>query len=326
MSHRLDMTIASALLRVYARWAGGDVPNLQAVECAVDRPCLDGTNLLVPRGTTARQSFLACCAEVLANSKNNFGFDADPAEGQAYQAFCVGLASIIYADGRPPMPSPCSFGCRPTAFVIIRDGVCPSLGIPFDDMHIVTAQMAGDVACVDGCVVISSEISDPVIEAALLVDQYLKKVDPKLVSVLVKDASFRRYLSSFLGDVYGGASSSLFLFLLCSMNGLDVESFGSDVFAISGGSQTKTAQQASSFWLFGLIEKMLAPARHVDAKIRENWAPVVDALYASIDRERRRKGMTGAPLEFMLRVQSGGSPHGASSEIVQSMLEDSRSW
>jgi hypothetical protein len=320
------MAIASALLRVYARWAGGDMPDMKAAVSSVDKPCLDGSVMLLPFGMTARQSFLACCAEVLANSKSNFGFEADPAEAQAYQAFCIGLASVIYTDGRPPMPSPCSFGCRPAAFVIIRDGVCPVLGIPFDDMQILTDHMPGDVACGDGCVVISSEINDPVVEAALLVDQYLKRKDPKLVSVLIKDVSFRKYLSTFLGDVYGGASSSLFLFLLCSMNGLDIESFGSDVFPIASDGQMKTAQQSSSFWLFGLIEKMLAPSRHVDARIKEQWAPVVDALYASIDKERRRKGLTGAPLEFMLRVQSGSAPHDAASGIVQSMLEDSRTW
>lgn len=326
MNQCYDMPIASALLRVYSRWAGGDIPNMQAVDGAVGMPSIERNRLSVPSGLTARQAFLACCSEVLANSMADFGFEADPAEAQAYQAFCVGMSSVIYTEGRPPMPTPCSFGCRPAAFVIIRDGVCPALGMSFEDMYVATAQMSGDLSYKDGCVIISNEINDPVVEAALLVDQYLKRVDPKLVSILVKDVAFRRYLSTFLGDTYGGASPTLFLFLLCSMNGLDVENFGSDIFAISGSSQVKTAQQASSFWLFGLIEKMLAPSRHVDAKIKEQWAPVVDALYASIDKERRRKGLTGAPLEFMLRVQSGGAPHDAASGVVQSMLEDSRTW
>ena len=238
----------------------------------------------------------------------------------------MGLASLLYTEGRPPTPAPRSFGCRPIAFVIIRDGVCPILGLPFDDLQIMTAEMSGDVSCHDGCLLISNEINDPIVEAALIVDQYIRRVDPRLVAIIVKDAAFRKYLVSFLGDVYGGTSASLFLFLLCSMNGLDTESFGSDVFPLSSGAQIKVSQQASSFWLFGLIEKMLAPSRHVDARIKEQWAPVVDSLYASIDKERRRAGLTGAPLEFMLRVQSGAFPHDASTGIVQSMLEDSRSW
>ena len=326
MKQQTEMAIASSLLRVYARWAGGDIPTICSQVAAVDLPTIKGDRLLIPHGTTSRQAFLACCSEVLANSKTQFGFESDPTEAQSYQAFCVGLSSLLYTEVRPPTPAPCSFGCRPLAFVIIRDGVCPILGIPFDDLQIMTAEMGGDVACRDGCLLISNEINDPIVEAALIVDQYIKRVDPRLVAVLVKDAAFRKYLVSFLGDVHGGTSSSLFLFLLCSMNGLDVESFGSDVFPLSVGNHIKTAQQASSFWLFGLIEKMLAPSRHVDARIKEQWAPVVDSLYASIDKERRRAGLTGAPLEFMLRVQSGGAPHDASTGIVQSMLEDSRSW
>jgi hypothetical protein len=321
-----EMVLASALLRVYSRWAGGDMPNISVSSDGEGLPCLSGSSMRVAGDTTARQSFLACCSEVLANSEKHFGFVSDPQEAQSYQAFCIGLASLIYSDPRPPMPDSCSFGCKPAAFVILRDSVCPILGIPFEEMHVCTCQMPGDAVCDSGCVYISNEINDPVVETALIINYYIKRHDARLVSVLVKDVSFREYVKSFLSDVYGGASHSLLLFLLCSINGLDVEYFGSDVFNSAGASGVKTAQQASSFWLFGLIEKMLTPSRHVDAKIHQHWAPVVDILYASIDKERRRKGLTGAPLEFMLRVQSGGAPHGASTGVVQSMLEDSRSW
>jgi hypothetical protein len=307
MSDSCNLILASSFLRVFARWCGGELPTLSCVNHSIESPCLKNKCVYVPNGFGARQSFIAACSEVLVNSETEFGFTCDPKEAQNFQAFCVGLSSLIYSNPRPPIDTACSFGYRPVSFIILRDGVCPILGLPFDD-------------------VLLSEINDPIVESAFFIDAYVNRIDPNLISVLVKDVAFRKYLNAFLGDTHGPAAASLLLFLLCSMNGLDVESYGVDVFNSLDSRSVKVAQQSSSFWLFGLIEKMLAPSRGVNPKIHEKWAPLVDSLYAEIESERKKKGLTGAPLEFMLRVQSGSSPHGADAGLIQNMLEDARSW
>lgn len=326
MSDSCNLILASSFLRVFARWCGGELPTLSCVNHSIESPCLKNKCVYVPNGFGARQSFIAACSEVLVNSETEFGFTCDPKEAQNFQAFCVGLSSLIYSNPRPPIDTACSFGYRPVSFIILRDGVCPILGLPFDDVLFKTRAICGDACDEDGVIVISSEINDPIVESAFFIDAYVNRIDPNLISVLVKDVAFRKYLNAFLGDTHGPAAASLLLFLLCSMNGLDVESYGVDVFNSLDSRSVKVAQQSSSFWLFGLIEKMLAPSRGVNPKIHEKWAPLVDSLYAEIESERKKKGLTGAPLEFMLRVQSGSSPHGADAGLIQNMLEDARSW
>ena len=326
MNQKYELTLASAIMRVFARHFGSDLPDLCVRSHGDSLPSVEGKNVYVPVSFGSRQSFLAACTEILHNSLDKFGFTADPQEVQAYQAFCIGISSMLYGEPRPPMESSASFGFMPTSFVLIRDGVCPTLGLPFDDLAVKSCVMPGDSICDKDCLHISCEIHDPVVQAAIMVKYFIERHDPRLVSVLVKDDSFRRYLHNFLNDSYGPASSSLLLFLLCSMSGLNIEYYGADVFESSRSASIKTAQTSPSFWLFGLIEKMLAPSRGANPHIKERWAPIVDALYAAIDKERRRKGLTGAPLEFMLRVQAGPNSQGVSSPIIQSMLEDSRSW
>lgn len=326
MNQKSELALASAVMRVFARHFGSDLPDLHVSHHGGPLPSVEGKSVFVPASFGSRQSFLAACTEILHNSLEKFGFTADPQEVQAYQAFCIGISSMLYGEPRPPMDSPASFGFMPTSFILIRDGVCPALGLPFDDVAVKSCVMPGDFVCDKDCLCISCEIHDPVVEAAILVKYFVERHDPRLVAVLVKDDAFRRYLNNFLNESYGPASASLLLFLLCSMSGLNVESYGADVFESSKSAVVKTAQTSPSFWLFGLIEKMLAPSRGANPHIKERWAPIVDSLYAAVDKERRRKGLTGAPLEFMLRVQAGPDSQGVSSPLIQSMLEDSRSW
>jgi|LauGreDrversion4_2_1035121.scaffolds.fasta_scaffold01463_3 hypothetical protein len=77
-----------------------------------------------------------------------------------------------------------------------------------------------------------------------------------------------------------------------------------------------------NFWIYGLIEKMLAPARGSDFSIKQKWAPIANAFWQDIDMARKKAGISGASLEFMLRVkdpESRGRP-----EVVQRMIEDLR--
>lgn len=326
MTSNIEMPLAGGILRIFARWCGGEVKKIHS--CFADTPIpqvVDGC-LQMPPGSSARQSFLAAASEYLTNSQTMMGCSAAPEEAQSYQSFCIGLASALYGNERPESPKPISIGNRPTSFLILRDGVCPVLGLPFCEIEVQNKKIPGDYVCSQDCLTISNEIHDPVVEAVLVVSYFLNRKDPRLVSILVKDANFRNYLKLFLNDVYGNVSSTLFLFLLCAINGLDVENYGADVWQSVAQTNVKTAQQSPNFWLLGMLEKMLEPTRGVRTQIRQQWAPVVDSLYSEIDKERRKKGLTGAPLEFMLRIHAKGAPQDCTTSIVQSMLEDSRSW
>lgn len=88
--------------------------------------------------------------------------------------------------------------------------------------------------------------------------------------------------------------------------------------------KNKTARFVTdgNFWIYGLIEKMLAPSRGPDYTITRKWAPITNELWSTIDSARKKSGLSGANLEFMLSVKD----HGVSSDqfIVQKLIEDLR--
>lgn len=77
-----------------------------------------------------------------------------------------------------------------------------------------------------------------------------------------------------------------------------------------------------NFWIYGLIEKMLAPARGPDFSIKQKWAPIANAFWQDIESARQKAGISGASLEFMLRVKDPIVEQNA--EVIQRMIEDIR--
>jgi hypothetical protein len=91
-------------------------------------------------------------------------------------------------------------------------------------------------------------------------------------------------------------------------------------------SSIKTARMNlndGNFWIYGLIEKMLAPARGPDFNITKKWAPITNAIWENIESARKESGLSGASLEFMLRVKD----HGSSDDtmVIQKLIEEMRS-
>ena len=81
----------------------------------------------------------------------------------------------------------------------------------------------------------------------------------------------------------------------------------------------------SSFWHTGLIEKMLGPVRGYDFTIKEVWQPIVNQLMDLIEKKRKKAGLSGAPVEFMLRVRDG-EENCEKPKLLQDMLSDMRVW
>ena len=90
-------------------------------------------------------------------------------------------------------------------------------------------------------------------------------------------------------------------------------------------SPIKTAQKANmdgNFWIYGIIEKMLAPARGPDFTITNKWAPITNEVWENIDSARRKAGLSGASLSFMLQVKDHrGSDD---SKSIQALIEEMR--
>jgi hypothetical protein len=86
----------------------------------------------------------------------------------------------------------------------------------------------------------------------------------------------------------------------------------------------KTARTGmdGNFWIYGLIEKMLAPARGPDYSITKKWAPIRNDLWSFIDKERKKAGLSGATLEFMLKMKDHGSSD--DTRVIQSLIEEMR--
>lgn len=92
----------------------------------------------------------------------------------------------------------------------------------------------------------------------------------------------------------------------------------------SAVSPIKTARMNTdgNFWIYGLIEKMLAPARGPDFSVTKKWAPITNMIWENIETARKKSGLSGASLEFMLRVKDHGSSD--DSIVIQKMIEELR--
>lgn len=78
-----------------------------------------------------------------------------------------------------------------------------------------------------------------------------------------------------------------------------------------------------NFWIYGLIEKMLSPARGSDFTIKQKWAPIANQFWQEMESARKQSGLSGASLEFMLRVKDPEVKE--KPEIIQKLIEETRS-
>lgn len=81
----------------------------------------------------------------------------------------------------------------------------------------------------------------------------------------------------------------------------------------------------TSFWQFGLIEKLLEPDRGMDYSVYWRMKPFTDKLWAKVEKEKRERGLKELPLELLLRVQSE-QYHTDPTLITQALLADNRVW
>lgn len=81
----------------------------------------------------------------------------------------------------------------------------------------------------------------------------------------------------------------------------------------------------STWWYFGLLEKLLEPSRGSDWSAYETLKPVTEELWNKIEDEKKRRGMKELPLEILLRIQSEEFRQ-QPDLIIQGLLADDRIW
>ncbi len=134
-----------------------------------------------------------------------------------------------------------------------------------------------------------------------------------------------RLLNQLLADCYESDQNECDNFMMMAYSFADIRT-GFDIKSNDLSHVKHSSFTAPSFWIFGLIEKMLAPVRGVRDNIAQKWAPISNEIWERIDSRRKEMGLPHAPMEVMLRVQSEPFSSENDSETLQSRLEDVRLW
>jgi hypothetical protein len=141
---------------------------------------------------------------------------------------------------------------------------------------------------------------------------------------LITNRMSSRLLNQLILDSYESSKEDIDSFMMMAYAFSDIRGLG--INRDSSMSFKQASFTAPSFWIFGLIEKMLAPVRGVRDNIAQKWAPISNEIWERIDIRRKEMGLPYAPMEVMLRVQSEPFSSESDSETLQSRLEEARLW
>jgi len=247
----------------------------------------------------------------------------------------------------------------PHALIPLSDLILPELNIPYINYRVVVSpELKSDICrpyfdskslSKEVCdsddfpiIFINSAVKDPVFYTPFIIDCYLscyfKDEGRSLREMkgLLSSIDFLDILNSFYGNMWDSEDLSKFFFMMGIL--FDLPHSILDVLNSQPTGHSKSAQHAPvdtsskgtqsvdpSFWHTGLIEKMLGPVRGYDFTIKEVWQPIVNQLMTLIEKKRKESGLSGSPVEFMLRVKDG-EENCESPKLLQDMLSDMRVW
>ncbi|MAG24866.1 hypothetical protein CMI47_04730 [Candidatus Pacearchaeota archaeon] len=247
----------------------------------------------------------------------------------------------------------------PHAMIALSDLILPELNIPYVNYRVVvspdlksdicrpyfeSSNLSDEVRDSDDFPIIflNSSVKDPVFFTPFIIDCYLSCYfgdegrAVREMKGLLSSIDFLDILNSFYGNMWDEDDLSKFFFMMGIL--FDLPHSISDVLKSKAVGHDKSAQFApmdtsskgtqsvdSSFWHTGLIEKMLGPVRGYDFTIKEVWQPIVNQLLDLIEKKRKESGLSGAPVEFMLRVKDG-EENCEKPKLLQDMLSDMRVW
>lgn len=216
----------------------------------------------------------------------------------------------------------------PGAFMIAKNILCPICEMPFFNIQVILEansilheKVESDVAHINSGILTAGGRDCALL--ACMISANGKNIQECFVKMLTNRSSFR-LLRSSIAEIYDN-EEDIFAFITMAYAYADISIHNHQDYLPSFMEKTASFT-APSFWIFGLIEKMLAPVRGVRDNIAAKWAPISHEVWDRIDERRKQLGLPHAPMEVMLRVQAAPFSQESSSKTLQSKLEDARLW
>jgi len=121
-----------------------------------------------------------------------------------------------------------------------------------------------------------------------------------------------------------------FLMVLLTFAGIENKVEQLVVDSVKKASSNKIIKKAqvndlgNSFWYFGLIEKMLEPARRSDWTVYKGLLPWFKEIETKIEKEKVKAGRDGVTYESLLRIKSGENTKEENERILEKRLGTDR--
>ena len=285
----------------------------------------------VPDNLSRKQINLMILSKYISNFENIHGIVLDANVMQGAMHACAVMCDMYFDNSEYPIPSvECSQANFPFHFIASKNIIYPYFNISAQD-HKIECKTDGvhDFALTDsgisfGLKNLKYEFRDAFIMMA--VDSIEKRQSNNEVGYIYKSVNnpdVMRMLFGFATPYFNDDASKADLFF--GILQMYCDSMASRPWFESRFPEIKTARSDmdGNFWIYGLIEKMLAPARGPDFTVTKKWAPITNEVWMNIEEARRKAGLTGASLEFMLQVKDHGSSEDGKS--IQSLIEEMRS-
>jgi hypothetical protein len=226
----------------------------------------------------------------------------------------------------------------PFVWLIIRDVVCPSINVPHKNPKVVAGRDSTiDVARYvdDGdFVFLNNGVENQGCRLGYLLFEGIRAqgLDPRsVVSSLMSKSEMWDKVSGFAKAALVESSDVNDFVVTLAM--LSDQPAADSLLETDKTAETRwnrrglwsQAQAANLWWHFGLIEKMLDPAREPDWTGYVTSRPFIEELWNKVEDEKKKRGMDELPMEALLRIQSEEFKQ-RPDLIIQGLLADNRVW
>ena len=292
-----------------------------------------GLELNVDSNFNRKQFNLTIVNLYLNNFKNLHGIDVDPVVVNNALASSAGLSDIYFTNDLPLEDAEISGRHFPLFFTLTKNIIFPYMDLNNDyaKLNKINAIGSGkfDYSISDnenvyiGLSGVKEEYRDiALFECINKLHSINSSVDRNLLFEIMSNTDMMRMIYPVVLSFYNEDSLKTDAFLGALQ--MYSDSVSGRKWMQEKNNMEKVARYEfdGNFWIYGLIEKMLAPARGPDYSIKQKWAPIANAFWHDIESARQKAGISGASLEFMLRVKDPENDR--SPEVIQRMIEEIR--
>lgn len=231
----------------------------------------------------------------------------------------------------------------PAIYIIMKDIICPAYRIQMIDFKVLEMDVNNiDIASFIGrseeikhspFIFLNSGIEESVCRESFLLTEAIRGIGKCPIKTLkeIYDTDIKEQMFGVIDleykDVY---KFNTFDNILRTINEIDNKS--DNILLDFYNKNIKTSQamdnkyeKGSSWWLLGLLEKMISPARGSDWTTFLSLQPYFKELWDKIEIERAKRGREGITYEKLLRIQNGENEE-KSGKIIEKILCEDRIW